>query len=230
MQAKSAARMMGRMMLMAGLFLGSVAAPALAAQGDTKDVTLPRSFQGAQLGMTVSELGAMVPDVKRVSLDRRDPTQHTVVIPSKNPYLRRVEYRFYNDRLRELAIHYNYGEIPGGYKRLRQRLQEVYGKPAVADETDYDTGLHIVSVKKTVWKDSATTASLIESRKIVDDKRELILTITDLNLHQAFEQDQEHRRRQRELSIPIPSFDQSVPNKQAAISGSDNARNGHARG
>ncbi|HEX6725886.1 MAG TPA: hypothetical protein VF078_00945 [Nitrospira sp.] len=227
MQGKTAVL---RMMLMVGLLVGTLAGPGIAAQDDMKEVMLPRSFQGARLGMTVSELVAVVPDANRVSLNRREQAQRTVIIPSKDRYLQRVEYRFYNDRLRELAIHYTYGEVPGGYKRLRQRLQEANGKPTAVDEIDHDAGLNIVSVKKTVWKDLATMARLTESRKIIDDRRELVLTITDLNLQQAFEEDQEHRRRQRELSIPIPLSDHSIQNRQAGISGSENAPNGHARG
>ena len=45
------------------------------------------------------------------------------------------------------------------FVRLSQRLQEAYGNPAVVDQTDYDAGPNIVSVKKTVWKDGATMSA-----------------------------------------------------------------------
>lgn len=213
-------------MLMVGLLLGPLTALGVAAQDDTKEVALPRSFQGARLGMTASELVAVVPDVNRVALNRRDQIQRTVVIPSKDRHLQRVEYRFYNDRLRELAIYYNSVEVPGGYQRLVERLKESYGKPTVVDQRDeYGFGStlvsEVVSVKKTVWKNSTTMTSLAESRRILDDKRELILTITDLDLQRAFEEDQAQRRRQQELRIPIPLPDHSVQNRQAAVPRSD---------
>jgi hypothetical protein len=217
MHVKSAAL---RMMLTVGLLLGSLAEPGIAAQENTKETALPRSFQGARLGMTLSELVAVVPDAKKVSLNRHDQAQRTVVIPSKDRFIQRVEYRFYNDRLRELAIYYTYGEVPGGFKRLRQRLQEAYGKPAVVDQTDYDAGPNIVSVKKTVWKDGATMSALAQSHKMYQGRElyDLILTITDLDLQHIFEQDQEHRRRQEELRLPIPLPESGIQSKQTATS------------
>ena len=217
MQLKSAVL---RMMLIAGLLLGNLAAPGIAAQEDTKETALPRSFQGARLGMTLSELVTAVPDANRVSLNRREQAQHTVVIPSKDRFIQRVEYRFYNDRLRELAIYYTYGELPGGFKRLRQRLEETYGKPSVVDQTEYDAGPNIVSVKKTVWKDRATMSVLAQSHKMYQGRElyDLILTMTDLELQHIFEQDQEHRRRQEELRIPIPLPDPGMQSKQTAMS------------
>ena len=217
MQMKSAA--LG-MMLAIGLLLGNLASPAIAAQEYTKERMLPRSFQGVRLGMTLSELTTAVLDAKKVSLNRRDPAQHTVVIPSKDHAIQRVEYRFYNDRLRELAIYYTYGEVPGGFERLRERLQATYGEPAVADQTEYDTGPNIVSVKKTVWKDQATMSVLTQSHKMYHgrERYDLSLTITDSDLQQMLEQEQEQRRRQEELKVPIPLPDLGVQNKQTAMS------------
>ena len=219
MQMKSAA--LG-MMSAIGLLLGSLAVPGIAAQEYTKETTLPRSFQGARLGMTLSELTTAVPDAKKVSLNRRDAAQRTVVIPSKDHAIQRVEYRFYNDRLRELAIYYTYGEVPGGFERLRERLQETYGEPAVIDQTEYDSSpnTNIVSVKKTVWKDHATMSVLAQSHKMYQGRElyDLILTITDFDLQQRFEQEQEQRRRQEELKVPIPLPDSGIQNKQTAMS------------
>ncbi len=214
------------MMLIVGLLLGPLAASGVAAQDDTKEVAVPRSFQGVRLGMTMSELGAVVPDVNRVAVTRRDQTQRTVVIPSKDRYLQRVEYRFYNDRLRELAIYYNPVEVPGGYPRLLERLKNAYGKPIVIDQRDeYGLGSKlasdVISAKKTIWKDRTTMASLAESRRVIDNRRDLLLTITDLDLQRAFEEDQEHRRRQQELRIPIPVPDTSAQNKQVSVPQSD---------
>lgn len=219
-----------RIIFMVGLLLGSLAVPGIAAQDVAREAALPRAFQGASLGMPLSDFAAVVPEAKRVSLARRDQTQRTVVVPSKDRFLQRVEYRFSDDQLRELVIHYNPSEVPGGYQRLLERLRESYGKPIAENLQEYDSGPDVVLVKKTVWKDHATMASLTESRKMFDDRRELILTITDRNLQQAFEEDQEHRRRQRELSIPVPTSDHVIQNRQAAMSRSESMRDGHAGG
>jgi hypothetical protein len=217
MQVKSLA--LGTM-LMIGLLLGNAATPSLAAQEDANKPILPRSFKGARLGMTLSELTTAVSDAKKVSLNRRDPAQRTVVMPSKDRFIQRVEYRFFHDRLRELAIYYT--SVPGGFERLRARLQETYGEPAVKEQTEYGAGPNIVSITKTVWKDRATQSVLAQSHKMYDAGREaydLILTMTDFDLQQMYEQEQEQRRRQEELKVPIPLPDPGIQNKQTAMSG-----------
>lgn len=158
--------------------------------------------------MTLSEFTTAVPDAKRVSLNRRDPAHRTVVMPSKDRFIQRVEYHFHHGRRRELAIYYTSGKVPGGFERLRARLQETYGEPAVMEQTEeYSAGLNFVSIKKTVWKDRATQSVLAQSHKMYDDGREsydLILTITDFDLQQMFEQEQRQRQHQEELKVPIP--------------------------
>lgn len=193
------------------------AAPGIAAEGASKDATLPRAFQSAQLGMTLSEFAAVVPEAKRVSLGGHDHAERTVVVPSKERPLQRIEYRFYDDRLREVVLHYDHGEVPGGYPGLLETLRESYGKPISQNLQEYYTKPEAFSQKKTVWKDHATMVSLTETRKMNGDKRELILAITDLNHQQASGEDQERRRRQQELSIPIPMPDHPIQNKQAAL-------------
>lgn len=131
-----------RMLLVLVMFcvvVGFLAVPGLAAQDGAKDAALPRTFQGVSLGMPLSDFVAVVPDAKRVSLARGDQSQRTVVVPSKDRYIQRVEYRFYNDRLREMTIHYNAGKVPGGYQRLLERLQESYGKPIEENLGEYVT-------------------------------------------------------------------------------------------
>ena len=209
-----------RMLLVIVMFcmvMGVLAAPGIAAEGVSKDTTLPRAFQSAQLGMTLSDIAAVVPEAKRVSLGEYDHAEHTVVVPSKDRPLQRIEYRFYDDRLREVVLHYHHGEVPGGYPGLLKTLRESYGKPRSQNLQEYYTKPEAFSQKKTVWKDHATMVSLTETRKMNGDKRELILAITDLNPPQASGQDQERGRRQQELSIPIPLPDHPRQNKQAAV-------------
>ena len=210
------------------MVVGFLAAPGIAAEVVSTAAALPRAFQSAQLGMTLSEFTAAVPEAKRVSLGERDQAERTVVVPSKDRPLQRIEYRFYDDRLREIVIHYHHGEVPGGYPGLLEKLREVYGKPISQNLHEHYTKPEAFSEKKTVWKDHATMASLTEIRKMNGDKRELILAITDRNPQQASEEDQ--KRRQQELSIPIPLPDQPIQNKQAAMLHLACPENSHARG
>lgn len=217
MQVKSVA--LG-MMVMIGLWLGNSGPLSVAAQEAPQNTVIPRSFQGARLGMTLSELVHVLPEAKRVSLDQRDHPHRTVVIPSKDRYVQRVEYRFYHDQLRELVIHYTAGEVPGGFERLRARLQETYGKPTVADQTEFDVGPDIASVKKTVWNDTATTSVLTQTLKVNQGHAlyDLVLTMTDRELQGMFEKNQEQDRRQELLRVPIPLPSAGMDNKQTAMS------------
>lgn len=210
------------------LVVGFLAAPGIAAEGVPTNVALPRAFQSAQLGMTLSAFTAVVPEAKRASLGGRDQTERTVVVPSKDRPLQRIEYRFYDDRLREIVIHYHHGEVPGGYPGLLEQLRESYGKPMSQNLQEHYTKPEAFSKKTTVWKDQTTMASLTETRKMNGDQRELILAITDRNPQQAAREDQE--RRQQELSIPIPLPDHPAQNKQAAVPYLARPENSQVRG
>lgn len=212
------------------LAVGFLAVPGIAAQDVSKEAALPRAFQGVSLGMPLSDFVAVVPDAKRVSLARQDQSERTVMVPSKDRYLQRVECRFYKDRLREVIIHYNPGEVPGGYRRLIERLRESYGKPIEENLGGYVADPKILTLKKTIWKDSATMATLAEVHTIIEDRGKLSLTLTDLELQQAFEQDQEQRRRERELGIPIPLPQPPIQERQAAGPHPAHAAHGHVRG
>lgn len=191
--------------------VGFFAVPGIAAEDVSTDAALPRAFQGAQLGMTLSEFAAVVPEAKGVSFGGRDQAERTVVVQAKDRSLQRIEYRFHDDRLREIVIHYHHGEVPGGYPGLLETLRASYGKPVSQNLQEHYTKPEAFSEKKTVWKDQATTASLTEIRKMNGDKRELILAITDRTPQQASEEDQ--KRRQQELHIPIPLPDHAMQNK-----------------
>lgn len=198
------------------IVVGFLATPGLAAEGLSTDAALPRAFQSAQLGMTLSEFATAVPEAKQVSLGERDQAERTVVVSPKDRSLQRIEYRFYDDRLREIVIHYHYGEVPGGYPGLLDKLRESYGKPMSQNLQEHYTKPEAFSQKTTVWKDQTTMASLTETRKMNGDQRELTLAITDRhNPEQASKEYQE--RRQQELSIPLPLPDRPVQNKQAVV-------------
>lgn len=212
-------------LLVAWLLLAEGLVPGRTEQIPTGAVTLPRSFQGARLGMSQYDLMAIAPELGHTALATNRPLHRTLVVPSKDPHLRRVEYRFYHGVLRELAIYYKRDRVPRGYEGLLARLKETYGQPVAENVEEYDPRQDVFSVKKTVWRDQATTSVLAESRKMREGQEvyDLILTMTDLDLQQAYEQDQERRRRQQELRIPIPLSEQQTQKNQTAVPRSDTA-------
>lgn len=219
-----------RVLLAIAMFFMAVvvfAAPGNAAQNLTKDAALPRAFQGTQLGMTLSEFAAVVPEAKAVSLGGRDQAERTVMVQAKDRPLHRIEYRFSDDRLREVVIHYHLGEVPGGYTGLLEQLRASYGKPMSQNLQEYYTKPEAFSEKKTVWKDQATMASLKETRKMNGDKRELSLAIIDLTPPQDAKGDQP--RRQQELGIPIPLPYRARQNEQASMQYLARSEQSHAR-
>jgi hypothetical protein len=179
---------------------------------------LPRSFQGVRLGMARAELTAQAPEAGQVSLGPEAGSDRTIVVPSKDRHLHRVEYRFHRGLLREMAIHYRRDRVPRGYEGLLERLKESYGKPVIEDVEVYDPRPEVFSVKRTVWKDRTTIAVLEESRMLREGREahDLVVTVTDRRLQDSFEQDQERRRRQRELRIPIPLADQEIGRERTA--------------
>ena len=58
----------------------------------------------------------------------------------------------------------------------------------------------------------------ISTRSVGQERYDLVLTITDRDLQRVFEKDQEQRRREEALRIPIPLPDSGIPNKQTAMS------------
>lgn len=202
-------------MFLVGLLVGTMAGPGIADQDAEKKDALPRAFQSAQLGMTLSEFATVVPEAKRVSLGGRDQAERTVVVPSKDRPLQRIDYSFSNDQLREFVIHYDYAEVPGGYPGLLKKLRESYGKPLSQNLQEYYTKPEAFSQKTTVWKDRATMVNLTETRKLNGDKRELVLTITDLSPQRTSEVD--HEPRKQEVTLPIPLPDNWIQNNKAAM-------------
>ncbi len=171
--------------------------------------TLPRSFEGAHLGMSYDQIRATARQIGRID---PTPTRHgTLIVRPKNRHLQRIEYRFYHNVLREMAISYDPGRIPDGYHALLERLKQVYGQPVTEDQEEYDPRPNVFSMRKTVWTDEATTVAFSTSRRFdaEDGEQELILTITDRALQQAYEDEQTREYRQRVLNIPIPLADTS---------------------
>ncbi len=214
-------------LVMLCLVLGLVATPGIATEGVSTDATLPRAFQNAQFGMTLSEFTAVVPEAKPVSLGGRDHADRTVVVPSQERPLHRIEYRF-SDRLREFILYYVYADVPGGYAGLLTQLRESYGKPIKQNLYEYYTKPEAYSEKKTIWKDRATMATLTEIRKLNGDQRELSVTITDLTGQPASGEGQ--ARHAQERSIPIPVPEDRTSNEQTAVPDRAGAQIKQARG
>src|SRR5512146_1712638 len=202
------------LLLVAWLLIAEGVVLGRAEEIPTGAVTHPRSFQGARLGMSQYDLVAIAPELGHTALATNSPLHRTLVVPSKDRHLQRIEYRFYHGVLRELAIYYKRDRVPWGYEGLLARLKETYGQPVEENVEEFPLSPDAFSVKKTVWKDHATTSVLAESCKMRKGQEvyDLVLTMTDLELQQAYEQDQERRRRQQELRIPIPLPEQQTPN------------------
>lgn len=189
-------------MLMEGLALSAAEPAAVSALR-----TLPRSFEGAHLGMSYDQVRATARQIGRID---PTPTRYgTLIVRPKNRHLQRIEYRFYHNVLREMTISYHPGHIPDGYQALLERLKQVYGQPVLEDQEEYDPRPNVFSMRKTVWNDDATTVAFTKSRRFdaEDNDQELILTITDRALQQAYEDEQTREYRQRILNIPIPLAD-----------------------
>jgi hypothetical protein len=174
---------------------------------------LPRSFQGARLGMAMAELARTDPQIARTALQANGREMETVAVASQDPHVHRITYRFYRGALYEQAIYYRPDRVPRGYDGLLNRLKQVYGPPAAENMEDYDLSRDIFSARKTVWRDDATRIMLAEIRKLTDGRAqfELVLTMTDVSLDQARDQAAQEQLRRKELSVPIP-----LPDRQGA--------------
>jgi hypothetical protein len=203
------------------MLLGAGLAAGYDRQSQTGATRLPRSFQGARLGMSQYDLMAIAPEAVRALPGAKGRSHRTLAVPAKDRHLQRIEYRLYHGLLRELAIYYKRDLIPRGYEGLLARLKEAYGQPVAENVEEYDLREDVFSVRKTVWKDQATTSELTESRTMREGQEvyELVLTMTDHALQQAYEQDRERLRRQQELSIPIPLAEEAKVKKETAKPG-----------
>lgn len=195
------------LMLMGSMLVGGVALSQ--AEPTASAGALPRSFEGARLGMVQHELNAAVQNVGRIVPDPKLIDPRTVIVQPRDRHLRRIEYRLHHNVLREIAITYHRDRVPGAYEGLLGRLKDTYGQPAIENLEEYDPRPDVYSVRKTIWKDQTTTMVLNESRKLFEgqDTHDLVLTITDRALQQAYEAEQAQQHRRRALRVPIPLTD-----------------------
>lgn len=193
--------------VLALLFLVGVTTEGVALS-DEKSVTtpsakLPRTFEGARLGMAKHELNGTVLEGRRDS----GAVNHAVLtVRPKDPYVQRVQYRFHHGALREIAISYNTQRVPGGHQGLLSRLKDIYGDPIAENQDEYDLRPDVLAVRKTVWEDEATKMVLTNSRRLQngDEIQELVLAITDNALQRAYEAEQTQHYRKKIGRVPIP--------------------------
>ncbi len=178
-----------------------------------RGVRLPRTFQQAQLGMAMEGITHLYPQARPTRLADQELI-HSVVIRQKDPYIHHTEYRFYRGTLYEQSVYYKRDRVPRGYAGLVERLRELYGKPVAEDFNDFDQSADAIFSQKTVWKDDATRISLAETCKLREGREyyELVLSMTDLALEEAWHQAERERVRQEEARVPVP-----LPDRQKGL-------------
>jgi hypothetical protein len=191
--------------------------------GESKQIKLPRSFQGARLGMTHSQLSNVVPEVQKLaSGPGRRPSRAVVVSTRRDAYVERIEYRFFQGALKDLMIHYKKDRLPRGYDSLLDKLKKSYGAPVAQNILEYDPRADVFSVKKTVWRDDATEIVLSERQRMQQGEEipELVVTMTDRALQEASQRLEEERRRKEEFAVPVPLEDSSHHSRRSTELGS----------
>lgn len=164
---------------------------------------LPRSFEGAHLGMAQSALTAQARSLGKLVFEGRS----SLIVHPKNPSLAQIDYRFHRGALREIGVTYKSHRIPGGYESLVNRLKDVYGPPQEETSEMLDPRPDVLYLRKTVWSDASTQVMVIETRRIQRGEEpwsDLVLTLTDRRLEESYREDQIRRQRQEVSRVPIP--------------------------
>lgn len=164
---------------------------------------LPRVFEGARLGMSQREMTVTGQHERNHS---KSADHGTIVGQPKDRHLKRIEYRFHHDALREIAIFYRPDRIPGGYEGLLARLRETYGEPTIKEQDEIDPRPEVLSTSKTVWRDESTSMILNTVRRLSDGeiREEIVLTLSDRGLQRACEEEQAQEYHRHVSRIPIP--------------------------
>jgi hypothetical protein len=196
--------------IVAGLLALCLSSDSQAAETATRG--LPRSFEGAELGMPQSTLMAQARGLGRFVSEGRS----SLVVQPKDPHLAQIEYRFHRGALREIDVKYKSKRIPGGYEALVGRLKDVYGPPQQDNNEELDPRPDVLSVRKTVWTNPSTQVTITETRRIQLGEEpcyDLVLRLTDRPLEQVYREDQVRRQRREVLRIPIPLPDEGQASK-----------------
>lgn len=181
---------------------------------DMGRITLPRTFLKARLGMAMEELIRVDPQLARTAQTSVGTQSRFVRVPSPDPHINHMEYRFFRGSLSEQSIYYKRHRVPRGYAGLVDRLRAIYGKAVAEDFIEFDPSPEILSTQKTIWNDGSTRITLAELRKMREGKEyyELVLTMTDLALERSWKEAEQARFQQHESRVPIP-----VPDRQESF-------------
>lgn len=209
------------LVLSLGLFLAAGASAAADNSSEGVRTPLPRVFQNVRLGMSAGDLMRRYP--RHAGLHRNQHDLRTVVLPSTNRHIDRVEGRMFRGTLYELAIVYRPDRLPRGSASLLERLKEQYGPPLIDGQEEADYERRISSEKQTVWNDGTTRITFVERRKFGDlAPSELVVQMTDLAIERLRDQHLQEQKRLKELSIPVPTADsRSMPRRTTRSSRHD---------
>lgn len=186
--------------LLAFVVLGPLMNGAVSAEATH---VLPRAFDKAHLGMGLVDLHGSHPGQTRVESSQPRSTVHVVDRP-KDPYVRRVEYDFYNGRLAEITIMYKPDMLKGKVESFINRLRQTYGSPQATEGPQLAVAGDVYAEKKTHWSDPQTRVTLIERNGHVDDDPEIVLVLTDRALNQEREIAKKRQKEEDASKIPIP--------------------------
>jgi hypothetical protein len=178
-----------------------------------KNTELPRSFQGARLGMGHVDVvrAAHIPHVTGTA-SRKD----IIVRHAPDPHVKRVEYRFHNGALFAVQTYYRPERIAGGKEALLTRLKETYGAPVVDEAMTFGPGAGVLSEKRTVWNDGRTEIAFVERERDIESK-EIVLIMTDLQIAQMKEEAMRERQRQQVMDVPIPMPERGTSSRTAGM-------------
>jgi hypothetical protein len=164
---------------------------------------LPRAFQKAHLGMGIVEFNGIQPGHRRTGATQAASIIHLVERP-KDPYVRRVEYDFYNGRLAEITINYKSDRLKGKVEAFINRLKQTYGNPQAAEGPQLAVAGEVYAETKTHWSDAQTDVTLIERDRQAEDDPEFILVLTDRALCREKEIAMKRQKEEEAFEIPIP--------------------------
>jgi hypothetical protein len=165
---------------------------------------LPRGFQGVKLGMTLSDVLRLKPDIAITK--RTNFATVSLIATPRDRYVQRVVYRFHENTLYEMEIRYRPDRLQRGASGLLDRLREEYGEPLTdrVEEVDFESNdLHR---RRTAWQDERTKITLLEREYLRDGNSvtEITLTMTDLAVQRRRDEAQERQVHHRMQEVPIP--------------------------
>lgn len=165
---------------------------------------LPRGFQGMKLGMTLSDVLRLKPDIAITK--RTDFATVSLIITPRDRYVQRVVYRFHENTLYEMEIRYRPDHLQHSASGLLDRLREEYGEPLTDRVEEVDCESNDLRRRRTVWQEERPKITLLEREYFRDGNRvmEITLTMTELPLQRRRDEAQEKQVHHKMREVPIP--------------------------